>query len=445
MPGPVIDNAASSTDKPPRRRWRLPLALKMFVTLLAVLTAATGWIIWRGYRQLAAIEQIEQSKPGGMKGEVKCEPIGPAWLRKQLGAERMRMFDRVTQVGCLLERPNPELFREIGHWSDVTQLGIFLGPVDQSKFKSLRTPADFRHVVSNWAEQNRETETGFKHFRRLTQLKILAFQGPAVTDRELDCLENFSNLTHLAFEFTPITDVTVQHFSKLKKLEWLRVPLTLITDEGLRHISELSNLNFLDLTGTQITDAGLDHLQGLPNLVELYLKGTEITNAGLARLTRLPKLAGLDLESEKIDDEGLRLISALTNVRIVNLTRARVTDAGFEHLKALTNIRSLDLTESRITDSGLEHLQGLTNLEELRLIGTDITDAGLVHLKTLTNLNQLWVHDTKVTAAGVEELERALPKLHVQPPSSHLRRAKSLSAKGTHQTAAGDEDIEPRP
>jgi len=423
MPEPVIDTAASSTDKPPRRRWRLPLTLKMFVTLLAMLTAAGGWIIWRGYRQLAAIEQIEQSKLGGMKGEVKCEPIGPTWLRKQLGADRMRMFDRVTQVGCYLESPNPELFREIGRWSNVTQLGIFLGPMDQSEFESLKTPADIRHVVSQWAEQNRETETGFKHFRRLTQLKLLAFQGPSVTDRELDCIENFPNLTHLIFELTPITDVTARQFSKLKKLEFLRVPLTLIADEGLRHISELSNLNFLDLTGTQITDAGLAHLQGLPRLESLILKGTEITNAGLAHLSRLPKLAGLGLDSEKIDDEGLRHIRALTNVRILDLTRARVTDAGFEHLQALTNIRSLTLTESRITDAGLEHLQALRNLEVLYLDGTEITDAGLVHLKTLTNLNFLRVHDTKVTAAGVEELERAFPKLDVQPPSDHLRRS----------------------
>jgi Leucine-rich repeat (LRR) protein len=421
MPEPVIDTAASSTDRPPRRRWRLPLALKMFVTLLAMLTAAGGWIIWRGYRQLAAIEQIEQSTSGGMKGEVKCEPIGPTWLRKQLGADRMRMFDRVTQVGCYLESPNPELFREIGHWSDVTQLGIFLGPMDQSEFKSLTTLADFRRVVSQWAEQNRETETGFKHFRRSTQLKLLGFQGPLVTDRELDSIENFPNLTHLIFELAPITDVTARHFSKLKKLEFLRVPLTLITDEGLRHISELSNLNFLDLSGTQITDAGLAHLQGLPNLESVLLKGTEITNAGLAHLSRLPKLAGLGLDSEKIDDEGLRHISTLINVRILDLSRARITDSGLEHLQALTNLTSLTLTESRITDAGLEHLQALRNLEALYLNGTETTDAGLVHLKNLTNLNVLRVHDTKVTAAGVEELERALPKLHVQPPSAHLR------------------------
>lgn len=423
MPEPVVETPASSTDKPPRRRWRLPLVLKMFVTLLAVLAAVTGWIIWRGYRQLAAIELIERSKYGSMTGSVKCEPIGPAWLRQQLGADRMRMFDRVTEVGCFLESPNSELFREIGHWSDVTQLGIFLGPTDKSEFKSLNTPADFRRVVSQWAEQNREAETGFKHLRRLTQLKILGFQGPSVTDRELDSIENLPNLTHLGFEFTPITDVTARHFSTLKKLEWLRVPFTLITDDGLRPIGELSNLNFLDLTGLQITDAGLAHLQGLPSLEGLNLKGTEITNAGLAHLGRLPKLAGLGLDSEKIDDEGLRHISAMTKIRGLDLTRARVTDAGFEHLQALTNIRMLDLTESRITDAGLEHLQALKNLEELRLNGTETTDTGLVHLKTLTNLTSLWLHDTKVTAAGVEALERALPKLHVQPPSDNLRRS----------------------
>ncbi|MBS0266894.1 MAG: hypothetical protein JSS02_33515, partial [Planctomycetes bacterium] len=257
------DTAASSTDKPPRRRWRLPLAVKMCVVLLVLLTIAGGWIIWRGYRQLAAIEQIERSKSNGFKGEVKCEPIGPAWLRGQMGADRMRMFDRVTDVGCYLESPNPELFREIGNWSDVVRLQIILGETHETEFFEVNTLADFQQLQSERAEQNRETETGFKHLRRLTQLKRLSFQGLSVTDRELDALENFPNLTHLSFEFTPITDATARHFSKLKKLEVLRISETLITDEGLGHISGLNQLKTLDLRRTSITDAGLKHLQAL--------------------------------------------------------------------------------------------------------------------------------------------------------------------------------------
>ena len=389
MAKPAADHAESPSDKPPRRRWQWPLALKMFVAFLAILSFVGGWIIWRGYEQLAAIEKIEHTSVGGMKGWVTCEPIGPTWLRDGLGAERMRMFDRVTAVQCFLESPDPKLVCEIGCWSHLKEMGIFFFPKDQSRLQSLKTLSEVRQVVSQWAEQNREMETGFQHFHGFDELMQLGFHGPSVTDRDLDWLENLTNLNLLILEICPITDVTVYRIRTLKKLVYLRVPVTLITDDGLRPIGELTSLKTLDLAGTQVTDAGLTQLQNLTELEDLHLQGTEVTSAGLARLSSFSKLNRLEFEAEKIDDEGLR------------------------HISALPHLTSLHLQKSPITDAGLEHLQSMENLEDLHLDGTAITDAGLRILKKMTNLKGLSVNDTKVTAAGVAELKLALPELHI--------------------------------
>ena len=65
----------------------------MFVGLVVILGFASAWRSAIGYRQLLAIREIER-----LGGNVRFEPVGPKWLRDSIGADRMRLFDKVISV-----------------------------------------------------------------------------------------------------------------------------------------------------------------------------------------------------------------------------------------------------------------------------------------------------------------------------------------------------------
>ena len=358
MPAAITPRAASTPDKPPRRRWRWPVALKVFGGILVVLGAYSGWIVWRGYRQLVAIEKIED-----LGGAVEVRHVGPDWLRRSVGDDHMRALDSVQGLRCKIDSPDPQLFREIGKWPEVSKIEIFFGDWDTQFWASDRSK--MKKLLSKTAKRPSAPETGFASLRHLSRLQKLGVCGPLVTDSGWESIEFMENLVELSLCYCPITDSTAFHFTNLKRLENLEVEFTLITDDGLKHISNLTNLTRLDLTGTRITDAGLMHLQKLTNLQYLDLEVTDVTDIGLV------KLAGL------------------------------------------SNIQTLGLADTQISDAGLTHLSPFRDLRTLNLINTKITDAGITRLQTLTQLKTLQVYDTKVTAEGVKKLKLALPQLDV--------------------------------
>src|SRR5262245_23212221 len=95
MPAVAISTSDLSTDKPPRHRRWIPLSLRMFVAILAVVgVAGVTWLGVRIYRHEAALAAIERA--GG-----KAERVigGPAWLRRLPGGDWIgRVFENVEMV-----------------------------------------------------------------------------------------------------------------------------------------------------------------------------------------------------------------------------------------------------------------------------------------------------------------------------------------------------------
>jgi beta-lactamase regulating signal transducer with metallopeptidase domain len=150
-------------------------------------------------------------------------------------------------------------------------------------------------------------------------------------------------------------------------------------------------------------------------LQELWLDNASATDAQLARLEQLTSLRTLSLYSVAgTTDVGLAHLKGLTNLRALSLRCPQITDAGLKNVEGLVNLEQLSLDgDSRVTDIGIGHLRGLTKLRVLGLRATQITDAGLRHLRGLTNLQGLDLAETQVTKAGVDDLQSALPKVHV--------------------------------
>jgi len=196
-----------------------------------------------------------------------------------------------------------------------------------------------------------------------------------------------------------------------------------VTDSDLKCLDNLTQLQSLDLEATQVTDAGLEHLKGLTRLRRLSLDRTNITDAGLKHLKGLTQLQELRVAQIKITDAGLEHLAGLARIRLLDLSdsavsaefggKGEITDAGLAHLTSLSQLRWLALGLTKITDAGLERLGRLSHLQDLDLGQTQITDAGLEHLKGLIQLESLDLNLTRATEAGVQKLQRALPNCHI--------------------------------
>jgi internalin A len=141
-----------------------------------------------------------------------------------------------------------------------------------------------------------------------------------------------------------------------------------------------------------------------------YPSASDATLADIGRLTRLQLLYA---NSPYLGDAGLAHLKGLTKLTRLDLFGTRVTDAGVPHLTGLRKLSILGLGGTQVSDAGLARLKGLNNVTSLALSNTQITDVGLVHLTGLTKLKQLNLAGTRVTDAGIEELQRALPSLHI--------------------------------
>jgi hypothetical protein len=142
--------------------------------------------------------------------------------------------------------------------------------------------------------------------------------------------------------------------------------------------------------GPAAKDVDLEVLADLPELNEVYLSGTGITDAGLSQLVHLPRLEALHLNG------------------------TRITDVGLARLAELTNLEILFLDSTQITDGGLVHLTRLTKLQTLSICSTKVGEKGLSMLRGMRCLRGLFVSEATTSQDCIDELQRALPELHVQ-------------------------------
>jgi hypothetical protein len=148
-------------------------------------------------------------------------------------------------------------------------------------------------------------------------------------------------------------------------------------------------------------------------VIAIDLHDVHVGDADLEPLADFTFLRRLNLYNTRITDTTLAYLHGHTRLETLYLNNTAVTDAGLQHLQALTGLRELGLFNTRVTDAGLVNLPKLTNLQRLSLSGRGVTDAGLANLRELKNLHELDLIGTQVTAAGAQQLQQALPRLHI--------------------------------
>lgn len=192
------------------KRWRRICWYSLAVVGLSLI-GLYAFAFWRYDQQQAAIVEIER-----LGGWVVAEPGGPDWLRGMVGAQRMKVFDRVVVVDLKGTEITDDSLR---HLSGMTNL--------------------------EWLLDLRETQ---------------------ITDDGLHYLSGLTTLDHLVLSDTQITGDGLRHLSGMTGLESLYLDNMQITDDDLKHLSGLTNLGNLWLVNTHVTDEGERILQkALPN------------------------------------------------------------------------------------------------------------------------------------------------------------------------------------
>ena len=207
-----------TTAERTRRRSRLPIFARLAVVLAGLFVVADiviGLMIWLPYRREQQI--IAEIKGwGGKTRSESCESnwlgTDADWVRLVIDAERMKVFDRVTEVWC--------------SDSQITDAGV-------------------------------SRLTGLKH------LKSLGLSRTPVSDSSLAHLGTMSNLESLFLDKTQISDASLANLGRLTTLRKLSLANTLVTEDGLAHLRGLRNLEVLWLKHTVASDATCTTLQAV--------------------------------------------------------------------------------------------------------------------------------------------------------------------------------------
>jgi Leucine-rich repeat (LRR) protein len=231
-----------TADRPPRRRRWIPLSLRMFVLIVALVGVSSALCCGvPACRQWMASREVER-----LGGTVSIEPTGPNWLYALTGGRKTMLFEKAVGL---------------------------------SKLETLSL------------EDTAVTDAGLAHLAALTNLTSVSLGNSRVTDLGLAHFNGLTKLAALRLNDTQVTDAGLAQLEGLTRLNRLELSNSRVTDAGLAHLAALTKLEILRLDGTHITDAGLANLKGLTGLRSLLVWKTEVTDSGVADLSRsLPQL-----------------------------------------------------------------------------------------------------------------------------------------------------------
>jgi hypothetical protein len=166
MAPPEIPKDVSASGKPQRRRRWIPLSLRMFAVLLALLTAASALSIgvpaWRQYRAIREVERLG--------GSVQTNPNGPKWMRDQLGDDTMRVFDQAIMVRLDGTRADDATLRQIACLTELRILNLGNTRVTDAGLEHLKELDNVRFMG---LAETAVTNAGLAHLKRPNRLIVL--------------------------------------------------------------------------------------------------------------------------------------------------------------------------------------------------------------------------------------------------------------------------------
>jgi hypothetical protein len=290
-----------------RKLWQFSLAELFLATI--VLSCGLAW--WLQNARVAEIE--ERSMIGKAQ---RSEYLGPLWLRRIAGADRLQPLQHITSMD-LVSLPLEPLHGLGNQFPYLQTLSVSL---------------------------LQENEDDLREIGRLRELRTLTIRAGAL-----------------------VTDNDLMQLASLKKLQYFEATgLHNISSDGIRFISKLKQLKSLLLVGVPIGERGMSVIGGCRQLEKLLLDEATYRGAddskglgepdplrNLATLTRLRELVLVD----GVRNRDLVYIAPLTKLERLALFQNHISDEGIKHLIPLKKLKRLEMRNTSISTSGIDQLR----------------------------------------------------------------------------------------
>jgi internalin A len=456
----MIDPSPPAT-KPPKRRKKFGLSLRVLMVLVLLLGGGMGWYAYRARVQREVVAAIEAA--GGKvyydwewNGDKPALPTAksrwPKWLVDRAGPDYLGNVAAVCFYRSATNKANDEIMVSVSRLPFLQYLDL-----------------DDDALTTFKGARSRITNAGLIQLKSLGRLQNLHLWGSDVTGAGLANLKGMESLRDLELLGIPLIDDDARQLAAFTHLERLSIEGTHFTDAGLAHIAGLTSLKSLYLDCPLLDTAGLESLRGMRGLEELDLKESKVnslapivhlTNLSILSINRefphglgtyiyfmhdidingiagLKKLKQLSLPGCNIQDKDFGFLSELVELNILNLRGTRLGDRGLAGIVGLRKLRDLALDGTYISDAGLVHISGLSELSSLNLARTNISDAGLPRLYGLSKCLSINLLGTKVTPEGVSELQERLPSTKIQHGTQAPRPIRRRSSRRNSSSKQG--------
>jgi hypothetical protein len=282
-----------------RRRFRrlgrlLQFSIGEMLALVTIAAIACGWASLR-YRQWHLEQQTFANFPDTLF-DTRAEYRGPEWLRRIVPADRLTIFNRITEVTIDDSRPADE------------SATLLIGGLPSAPYvHSLILHADLASQL-----------TDATPFSNIDKVYFFSNGTPDVVDDGLVAIADWPNLRTLTIEVgerSYFSDRSLAALGASKTLEDLTIAegqLFHVTNAGFARLARAPRLNSLTLPETKLTDAAMKSLAEMPALKYLGISGfPDVTSEGIRNLADSNSLVSVGFPGHpRFSDESLKLLAS---------------------------------------------------------------------------------------------------------------------------------------
>ena len=317
----MSNKSSLNDDKPPRRRRRIRLVLKIITAMLGIVGTLCLWQFYRENQKPIVIRELASAGDQPLGAEIMV----PSWFigSNDLGHGRTLVRISAPNAGLNPRPDNDAFLEEIHRWDSHRSLDS----VDASNAQTVATGP-------------------------FPDCKILLFIESAITESMCAKISLVESLEKLELVCSAIESSSFEHLSRMPNLK----TLIIYGNPGinLSRVSELKQLENLILVGVSVTDEIING--NLERLTSLELHYCELSESSFRRAHELQNLTTVHFYGEVIDDEQFTDFCTLKNLRTLSLCDTPINDAGLNKLAASSNLRNLDLVNDVCSASAVDDL-----------------------------------------------------------------------------------------
>lgn len=287
---------------------------------------------------------LNQNMNSPQLGDTASESAKAANKKPKSAAEMLATFHstesgRVGDAMILMLANNPEAA------SQITELKL---SGDNPSIKSLEALSKFPNLERLTAARMKCLPGNMGFIGALKKLKYLDIEFNDLNDSDFAEIDSLTNLEEINFGDTKITDAGFKHFSRLSKLKIMRLKkVPNLNGSGFSFVPT-SNLKEIYAETSAIGQRAFKILGGVKSIEVLHLDRSAVSIDAMKDLSRCTGLKKLSLQKNSLNDEGTKHLGKLKKLEELSLKgNSNVTSRSFTELSKIKSLRHLNVMDTK--------------------------------------------------------------------------------------------------